>query len=102
MVKGLALGLGVKDSREVKSPTFVILHRYEGRSPLNHFDLYRLDRTSDLDRMGIEEFLSDPNAISVVEWADRIPSILSEADIKIELSRSGDTDRLIQMDARGR
>ena len=97
LVKGLALGLGVKSTREVKSPTFVIFHIYKGRIPLYHFDLYRLDEASDLEGIGIEEFLADPKAISVVEWADRIPKILEQADIKIELMRRGETDRLIRM-----
>ena len=42
-VKGLALGLGVRDSRKVRSPSFVIFHIYNGRLPLYHFDLYRLE-----------------------------------------------------------
>ena len=42
LVKGLASGLGVKDPREVRSPTFVIFHIYKGRIPLYHFYLYPL------------------------------------------------------------
>ena len=97
-VKGLALGLGVRDAREVKSPTFVILHVYEGSCPLYHFDLYRLDSESDLETIGADEFLGDPQTVSVVEWADRIPQVLKQADFKIELKRSGETDRTIRMD----
>lgn len=97
LVKGLALGLGVKDAREVKSPTFVIFHMYKGRIPFYHFDFYRLDESSDLEGIGMDEFLSDPNAISVVEWADRIPVVLREASIRIELASSGETNRIIRM-----
>ena len=101
-VKGLALGLGVQDEREVRSPTFVIFHIYKGRVPLYHFDLYRLDGTADLDGIGMDEYLADPNAVSVIEWADRAPDVSEQADIKIELLRSGEKTRIIRMDRRGR
>lgn len=97
LVKGLALGLGVKNKREVHSPTFVIFHIYKGRIPLYHFDLYRLEHISDLEAIGADEFLSDPEAVSVVEWADRIPSVLKRADLHIELNRTGENGRTIRI-----
>lgn len=96
-VKGLALGLGVQSAREVKSPTFVIFHMYQGRVPLYHFDLYRFDESSDLEGIGFEEFLTDPNAVSVIEWADRIPWILKQAHMQIELTRLGESERAIEI-----
>ena len=100
LVKGLALGLGIQDSRQVKSPTFVILHVYKGRIPLYHFDLYRLDNQSDLEGIGIEEFLSDSKAISVIEWADRVPAVLNRADMKIEFRTDSEKTRTIRMTRR--
>ncbi len=94
-VKGLALGLGVKSDREVKSPTFVIMHIYHGRLPLYHFDLYRLDESQDLQEIGFEDYLCDPNAVSVVEWAERVPDIYEQAHIKIEIKRVSETEREI-------
>ena len=70
-IKGLAGGLGVKNRERVKSPTFVLLHLYEGKFPVRHFDLYRLEREGDLDAIGFEEFARDPESLSLVEWADR-------------------------------
>lgn len=101
LVKGIALGLGVQEAREVRSPTFVIFHIYKGRVPLYHFDLYRIEKVSDLEGIGMDEFLADPNAISVIEWADRVPIVSKQADIKIELSRSSDRGRIIRMYQRG-
>ncbi|OGW84619.1 MAG: tRNA (adenosine(37)-N6)-threonylcarbamoyltransferase complex ATPase subunit type 1 TsaE [Omnitrophica bacterium RIFCSPHIGHO2_02_FULL_46_11] len=101
-VKGLGLGLGVTDEREVKSPTFVIFHIYKGRIPLYHFDLYRFHESTNIEDIGLDEFIDDPNAISVVEWADRIPRISKQADIVIELSKRGETGRTIRMKERGR
>jgi len=101
LVKGIASGLGVGDRRQVHSPTFVIFHIYKGRFPLYHFDLYRLERESDLDAIGVDEFLSDPTAVSVIEWADRIPSVLKRSKVQVDLSfrRSSKLkeERLIQV-----
>jgi len=100
-VKGLALGLGVLDKREVKSPTFVIFHMYKGRIPLYHFDLYRLDQSSDLTELGMDEYLGDLGAVSLIEWADRIPEVITQADFEIRFSRQGEKDRTIKITRRG-
>lgn len=97
IIKGIGLGLGIKSDREIKSPTFVILHIYKGRIPLYHFDLYRMENAADLDSLGLDEFLSDPNAVTVIEWADRLSDISKQAHIKIELKRSGEESRVIRL-----
>ncbi|MBU3760129.1 MAG: tRNA (adenosine(37)-N6)-threonylcarbamoyltransferase complex ATPase subunit type 1 TsaE [Candidatus Omnitrophica bacterium] len=70
-VKGVARGLGLRDVSAVKSPTFVIMHIYETKPPLYHFDLYRIASNSDLDVFGFQDFLNDPQAVACVEWAER-------------------------------
>jgi len=47
--KGIAKGLGVKDYRHVNSPTFVLIKEYKGKTPLYHFDLYRLNNIKDIE-----------------------------------------------------
>ena len=75
MVRGLAKALGA-DPEEVSSPTFVLIQTYgcagdEIRS-LHHVDLYRLeDRIPDLRELGLEELLSDPQAVIAIEWPRR-------------------------------
>lgn len=101
LVKGIALGLGVRDVREVKSPTFVIFHIYNGRIPLYHFDLYRLEGEGDFEGIGLDEYLSDRKAVSVIEWADRAPKLLSGCDVRIELVRLGESHRQIRMSRSG-
>ena len=97
LVKGIALGLGVKSKREVTSPTFVIFHIYKGRIPLYHFDLYRLERNSDLEAIGMDEFLDDPDAVSVIEWAERISSVPGRSDVQIKLIRKSENQRIIRI-----
>ena len=97
LIKGLCRGLGVKDTDWVKSPTFVLLHLYQGRVPIYHFDLYRLDAPQDCEAIGFGEFLSDSRAVSLVEWADRAPQEIPSRAIWIELTLTGPSSRRIQL-----
>src|SRR3954468_10657611 len=70
LVKGVARGLG--SPARVHSPTFTLLNQYgEGRVPLFHLDLYRLNNAGDVLGAGLEEYLIDPAGVSVVEWIER-------------------------------
>ena len=70
LVRGLAKGLG--SPARVHSPTFVLLHIYDGgRLPLHHLDLYRLAGPQELMGAGLEDYLYARNAVAVVEWAER-------------------------------
>lgn len=68
LVRGLARGMGV--SRDVASPTFQLVRIYRGAIPLAHVDLYRLNATTELNDLGIDELL-DAGAVAV-EWGDRL------------------------------
>jgi tRNA threonylcarbamoyladenosine biosynthesis protein TsaE len=70
LVKGLAAGLG--SSARVHSPTFALLNEYrDGRLPLFHLDLYRLNSREEVIGAGLEEYLTRPDGVSVVEWIER-------------------------------
>lgn len=69
-VRGLARGLGVSPSEPVTSPTYALMHHYQGREELYHFDLYRLTGWDDLLEIGFDEYV-DSGKIVVVEWAER-------------------------------
>jgi tRNA threonylcarbamoyladenosine biosynthesis protein TsaE len=70
LVKGLAAGLGI--SERVQSPTFALVHQYtQGRIPLIHIDLYRLDTPSQVIGAGLEQFIYDPTVVVVIEWIER-------------------------------
>jgi tRNA threonylcarbamoyladenosine biosynthesis protein TsaE len=75
LVQGLAQGLGIRD--EVVSPTFILVSEYpEGRIPLYHFDLYRLDTAAAITALGIEIYWEgieiDPGIVAI-EWSERLP-----------------------------
>ena len=93
-VKGLVAGCGSTEA--VTSPTFAILHEYGGgRLPIFHFDFYRLDHRSEVERLGFDDYLND-NAITVIEWADRFPELLPERARWVELSAAGPHERAIR------
>src|SRR6185436_10394170 len=70
LVKGIARGLG--SPGRVHSPTFALLNEYGGgRLPLFHVDLYRLNNREEVIGAGLEEYLINPDGITVVEWIER-------------------------------
>ena len=92
MVKGAAAALGVKDP--VRSPTFTLMLIYEGRLPVYHFDFYRLEDESELENLGLEEYL-EGQGVAFIEWGLRFPPVLppSRLDINIEYDIEDDTNR---------
>jgi tRNA threonylcarbamoyladenosine biosynthesis protein TsaE len=74
LVKGLADGLGIRAA--ILSPTFALVHEYnDGRLPLFHLDLYRLESEAAIHAAGLYEYLQQKNGVTVVEWADRLPEL---------------------------
>ncbi len=87
--KGLARALGVTEP--VTSPTFTIVQEYDGRLPLAHVDVYRLDRIQELHDLGFEELLE--SRVTVVEWGEAIASVLPRDRIDVRLAMGDDDDR---------
>ena len=99
--KGLALGLGIK--RNIKSPTFTLIREYkEGRLPLYHMDVYRLEDGGAED-LGLEEYFNG-DGVSVVEWASFIPEEIPDSYLEIKLNKDDQDDnkRYIDFVAQGK
>lgn len=75
---------------EVPSPTFTLVQVYDLIPPVWHFDLYRLTRAEEAWELGLEEAFSD--AISLIEWPERLGSLLPEARLDIELALGASPD----------
>ena len=83
--QGFAKGLGVDEY--VNSPTFTILQEYpDGRLPLYHFDVYRIEDPEEMEEIGFFEFAYG-DGVCLIEWADRIADILPERVIRIALEK---------------
>ena len=86
-VQNLAASLGVQG--EVTSPTFNLMNLYEdGRLPLVHFDLYRLEQEYELDEIGIYDYAENPEGLVLIEWAEKFPECLPEDHIALQIQRT--------------
>ena len=85
LISALCNKWNVKD--QVSSPTFSIINHYKSeiKGPLYHFDFYRLNRLEEALDIGIEEYLESGN-ICLIEWGDRIKSLLPENIIVIDIA----------------
>ncbi len=94
--KGLAAGFGVEDVDEVSSPTFTLVNQYQGRVPVYHVDLYRVE-SADLYDLGLDDIFDDPRAAVVVEWADRLGDFTPENPTHVTLTYVDDHTREIEV-----
>lgn len=83
--RGLARGLGCRG--RVTSPTFTIVNEYEGRTPLFHFDMYRLGSSDELFDIGWDDYLAR-GGVCVVEWSERVSDALPEDTIFVDIART--------------
>lgn len=88
LTRGIARGLGIRD--RVTSPTFAIVNEYdEGRLPLFHFDLYRLEDAEALYEIGWEDYLRR-GGVCVTEWSENAQEAFPENCIRVTF-QPGDT-----------
>ena len=90
-VQGFGRGLGVTD--RITSPTFTLVHVYEGRVPVHHLDVYRLEQLSEVLDLGLAEML-DEGGVVLVEWGDAILPVLPHDFLEVRLTFGvGEDDR---------
>lgn len=101
LVKGIAEGLDAASAEEVTSPTFTLIHEYEGllnEKPvkLYHLDLYRIEGERELATLGIDD-LAGLDALVLVEWGEKFASILARSDGEIFIEATGEDARSITL-----
>ncbi|HVL06887.1 MAG TPA: tRNA (adenosine(37)-N6)-threonylcarbamoyltransferase complex ATPase subunit type 1 TsaE [Acidimicrobiales bacterium] len=93
--QGFAKGLGVEEA--VTSPAFILVRSYEGRLPLVHLDVYRLETMQELVDLGIAELLDD-GAVTLIEWGDAVAPGLPADFLEVRLeAKEGADDRLLSI-----
>ncbi|MCR4322710.1 MAG: tRNA (adenosine(37)-N6)-threonylcarbamoyltransferase complex ATPase subunit type 1 TsaE [Candidatus Azambacteria bacterium] len=97
--QGFAEGLGVKE--KVKSPTFVLVHKYGIKKKKQfksfyHADCYRLEGEKDVSSIGLSEVMADPENIVLIEWARRVAKALPKKNmIRVTLTYINEKTRKI-------
>lgn len=100
-VQGLAKGLGI--THRIISPTFIILRTYEIPSlssraksrDLYHVDLYRLESEKEIEGLGLVDLLKNSDNIIVIEWPERMGTLLPKNAWKISIETTGENEREI-------
>jgi len=97
-VQGFCAALDVTEP--VNSPTFTLINEYSGNLPVYHFDCYRLNDASDLISLGYEEYFYG-EGIVLIEWAERVETLLPEYTIRLRFSHAFTTEtaRVIRMES---
>lgn len=99
LVKGIAEGLEAADADEVTSPTFTLIHEYDGSLgdaavKLYHLDLYRIENERELAGLGLED-LAGPSGVALVEWGEKFASLVARSDGEIVIEAGeGDSRRI--------
>lgn len=91
--KGIASGLSVEDVHQVCSPSFTLVNIYQGKYPIFHIDLYRLEKDSEIQDLGWEDYLGQ--GVVIVEWAEKIKFDLDA--IRVAIFIEGDEQRRIKI-----
>ena len=73
LTQGICDGLGLEKDTYIRSPTFTLINEYQGRLPIYHIDLYRIDSHEEIYSLGLEEILFN-QGITIIEWAEKLRS----------------------------
>ena len=84
-VRGLTEGLEVSRKTWIRSPTFTLVNEYQGRLPIYHIDLYRIESTVELEELNLREYLYS-NGVSLIEWFEYLPAGEIEDHLEVELA----------------
>ncbi len=95
ITKGIAESLGIEET--ITSPTFTLISEYEGKMPLYHMDVYRLDSCEDFINLGVEDLMYG-EGVSIIEWSERVREELPKSTITLRLEVREDGGRDITLE----
>jgi tRNA threonylcarbamoyladenosine biosynthesis protein TsaE len=101
LTKGIAAGAGAAQENDVTSPTFTLVHKYQGARRIYHVDLYRISDSHDLETLGLEDIFNE-NAVVIVEWPDRLKLRTDWPVLRIGLEHVSEDVRRIVIDDAGK
>lgn len=96
LARAIATGLDVP-AESISSPTFVLIHEYEGRLPVAHFDTYRLPTAEQFEALAPWEYF-DGEGLSIVEWADRVADLIPPRAWWLRFELAGPSGRRVRIE----
>ena len=100
LVQSIVHALGVPENQPGTSPTFEILHALQGRLPIVHADLYRLDPSEPLEELGLLARIG-ADAVVLIEWGERFADQLGDSGVRVQLALGRGSERQCALHARG-
>ena len=73
LTQGICYGVGLDEGSYIRSPTFTLINEYQGKLPIYHIDLYRIDSLEEIYSLGLEEILFN-QGVTIIEWAEKLRS----------------------------
>lgn len=98
-VKGLAVGMG--NPAHISSPSFTLINEYPGEIPFYHIDLFRLGKEKEAEELGLDDYFCG-KGITVIEWADKIPSLLPEEILFVFIAYIDKNIRSLEIAGKGK
>jgi len=99
LAQGIARGAGFDGI--VSSPSFVLVREYQGRVPIFHVDLYRLEGDPEVTELGLDEFMGE-DRLCIIEWAERAAGLLPPDNLSIRLEHLAPEQRRLSLKPRGK
>jgi tRNA threonylcarbamoyladenosine biosynthesis protein TsaE len=97
LAQAIGRGLKVAEGCYITSPSFAIMHEYEGRLPMYHMDFYRLQDADEVEDLGFEEYFY-LNGVTVIEWSTRAIEILPDERLILSIQQHGDLSRTVTLE----
>lgn len=99
LAKGWIEALGGAEAEDVTSPTFTLVHEYQGRKArIFHLDVYRLEHEWELERLGLDEMVEAADLLMLVEWGEKFPRLreMASAEVQMEVLDGDERSLLVR------
>ena len=96
LTQGIARGIGIAADEVVSSPSYILINEYNGKIPIYHIDLYRLENIAEIADLGICEYM-ESDGVCIIEWAERMEEGLPETSIRIYITWEDENTRTIKI-----